>query len=493
MIQVKSKIIYIGVLLSILFFTVGLEVMDFESGTSRIHQHKVAPKQQTEVIKDKFTTHLPIIEINTNGQLIPGEPIIEDEKIIGFKTGENGEEEVRVNLSMIDNGDGKNSLEDTKQVESLATIRYRGNSSRLFDKKSMMIHLVDEKGNENPQELAGLPSHNEWVLNGPFLDRTLIRNYLCLNIAGEIMEYAPNIRFCELFLDGEYKGLYLIIESISRSKARVNISKPEKNRDRTSYIVRWDRAGKGDHELDNFTTYTFKSDVSGLDVRYPGTNLITPGRMEYIEEDISKIEKAIYSSDILGENYDYSDYIDIKAFAQYFIINEFFGNVDAGRFSTFYYKDIRGKLKPCVWDFNNGCDNYIDYVWDEAGFTMLNAPWFPMLMKDQEFVDKIVQEYKMLRKGVLNEEYLLNYIDETITYLGDAINRNYEVWGYVFELENADGLNFLSPAQRNYTSYEEAVEQLKNYIVARGRWLDEHIDTLYQYSHLSKNANILIR
>ena len=40
--------------------------------------------------------------------------------------------------------------------------------------------------------------HHEWVLHGPFLDKTLIRNYMWYNIAGEIMDYAPNVRFCEV-------------------------------------------------------------------------------------------------------------------------------------------------------------------------------------------------------------------------------------------------------------------------------------------------------
>lgn len=53
--------------------------------------------------------------------------------------------------------------------------------------------------------------------------------------------------------------------------------------------------------------------------------------------------------------------------------------------------------------------------------------------------------------------------------------------------------NFLMPPKRNVTSYEEAVEQLKNFIAARGDWLDEHIDTLFQYCHESKNVNELTR
>lgn len=83
------------------------------------------------------------------------------------------------------------------------------------------IHLVDENGAEDPQALAGMAAHDEWALNGPFLDRTLLRNYLCLNVAGEIMEYAPNVRYCELYLNGEYQGLYLLMETVSKCSCAI--------------------------------------------------------------------------------------------------------------------------------------------------------------------------------------------------------------------------------------------------------------------------------
>lgn len=307
------------------------------------------------------------------------------------------------------------------------------------------------------------------------------------------MEYAPNVRYCELFVDGKYQGLYLLMESISKGEGRISIQKPDKNSNTTGYIVLLDRAGKGDQELSNYSYYTYRSGISALDVRYPGLNQITDGRMEYIRQDISKIEKVLYSYDLIDEKKGYTRYMDLKAFAEYFIINEFFRNVDAGRFSTFYYKEARGKLKPCVWDFNNGADNYIDYTWNEAGFNMINAPLFDALIKDEKFVTEVVDKYRELRGGVLSEEYLSKYIDETNTWLGDGVSRNYEVWGYVFNLENFNGMNYLTPMERNVTSHEQAVQQLKNFLSARGNWLDEHIDTLFQYCHVSKNANELIK
>jgi len=85
-------------------------------------------------------------------------------------------------------------------------------------------------------------------------------------------------------------------------------------------------------------------------------------------------------------------------------------------------------------------------------------------------------------RNYLNEEYLLSYIDDIVDYLGDAVDRNYEVWGYTF----SDSNNLLQPAERNVKSYQEAIEQLKTHIRKRGEFLDQHIDTIKQFSQESK-------
>ncbi|HEO0047721.1 TPA: CotH kinase family protein, partial [Streptococcus agalactiae] len=208
----------------------------------------------------------------------------------------------------------------------------------------------------------------------------------------------------------------------------------------------------------------------------------------FINKDINHTEKVLYSYDFSQ----YPKYIDRESFANYFVINEFFRNVDAGKFSTYLYKDLRDRAKLVVWDFNNAFDNQIEGRVDEADFTLTDAPWFNMLIKDKAFIDLVVHRYKELRKGVLATEYLSNYIDETRHFLGPAIDRNYKKWGYVFDLKNTDPRNYLIPTERNVTSYHKSVEQLKDFIKKRGRWMDRNIETLYQYSAPSKNTNTLL-
>lgn len=186
----------------------------------------------------------------------------------------------------------------------------------------------------------------------------------------------------------------------------------------------------------------------------------------------------------------YENYIDVDSWVDYYIIQELLANNDMCSRSTYLYKDKGGKLKMGpVWDFNNICDNYLAAEFGTEGFLFAEDKiWYKMLLKDEKFVKKVQNRYKELRKTYLSEEYLMNYIDETIEYLGEAIDRNYDVWGYTFEREYQDSkLEFLYPIEKNPQSFEEAVLQYKNFLIERGNWLDSNIDSLSQYSHYSKN------
>lgn len=105
-----------------------------------------------------------------------------------------------------------------------------------------------------------------------------------------------------------------------------------------------------------------------------------------------------------------------------------------------------------------------------------------MLIKDEDFTERIIQRYHSLRKGLLSEESLYRYIDETLDFIAPALERNDARWGSVEQ--QAKGL--LVPVSRNLDSRSAAEGQLKGYLRNRGEWLDENIETLRQYSASSR-------
>lgn len=462
----KNKKNCIVVILCLILITVFANKVDIRKN-KRIWQHEVNQKEIKTEESTEFNTHLPIISIDTNNQSIPGE--------------ERSGATILANLKIFDDETKNNYLIDTPKVESLAQIKYRGRSSMEFDKKGYNIHLVDDDGNENKQEIMGMSKHDEWVLHGPFLDKTLIRNYLFYNLSGEIMEYAPNCRFCEMFVDGKYQGIYLMVEKITVDKERINIKKYNDGDFASSYIIRLDTGDSNpSRNIETFGEYTYTiSNRLKINIEYPKNSNSIEKTKDYIEKDFSKFEKMLNSFD----HSNYEQYIDTDSFVDYFLINEFSKNYDAGNLSTYLYKDLRGKLKLCVWDFNNSCDNFQDQSLKDNELYLRRNKWFEMLFRDEEFTDAIIKRYYELRKEYINEEYLNKKIDDTIKYLGDAIERNFEVWGYTFD----ENYTLLEPKERNLHSYDEAVEQLKTFLNERIVFMDKNIKHIKQYSHESVN------
>ena len=178
----------------------------------------------------------------------------------------------------------------------------------------------------------------------------------------------------------------------------------------------------------------------------------------------------------------------------YYILQEFLANNDAFYRSTYFYKDVRGKLVAGpVWDYNNILDNFFR-TFDSEGFMLSNRSWYGRFMADESFVQRVIKRYRYLRETYLSEEYLLSYIDEVLEYLGPAIERNDEVWGYSYDpnalefgqYRHEDETHTLEEV--NDSSHEEAVERMKQFLMDRGAWLDTHIEDLKQYCHPSKTA-----
>ena len=239
-------------------------------------------------------------------------------------------------------------------------------------------------------------------------------------------------------------------------------------------------------ELDDLGSITVPG-RSPFSVLYPSADDLTPGQLAWITQDLSFIEKSLYSYDYDTADYGYWNTLDVDSFVDYFVFNEFSMNYDAGTYSTYVYKDLRGKLTiGPYWDFNSAFDNYVDTSYASCeGFAMVERYWFYMLTKDEKFTDAVIERYRELRQGLLSDENLLAYVDDTVAFLGDAVDRNWEVWGYTFDPDAVRSGGKLDPDERNPRDYEEALDQLRDFIERRGAWLDAHIEDLRQFSHES--------
>ena len=405
----------------------------------------------------EFSTTLPVVYMNTKGQQVLKENVIWG------------------NIALLDGNGEEQSVFSTPNSIYRATIKYRGASSySKFDKKQYRIKFYkNKKDSAKEVSLAGMGANSEWVLNGPYLDKTLIRNKLVYDLARELNGWAPDTRFVELFVDGEYQGVYLAVEPVTNGESRLRLAEFGLLSGETAYIVNRDRIDTGSEEIDTWgktNGYTYNA----LYIRYPSKNKITEKQKEYITKDISEFEQALYGTNFSDKRIGYQAYIDMDNWVDYFIINEFAMNYDAGNLSTYIYKELGGKLQLAVWDFNNGFDNYQWFRTETDVLHTVENSWFNRLWQDETFREHVSERYRQLRKTTLSDEHIAEKIASYQEELGEAVDRNFKVWGYSFK-ENLLAGTTKEGTSRDIGSYEEAMKQLTDTIRERLAYLDKEL------------------
>ena len=405
----------------------------------------------------EFSTTIPIVYMNTKGQ-----QILKEKAIWG-------------NIALLDGNEEAQSIFSIPNSIYRATIKYRGASSySKFDKKQYRVEFYkNNKDSTKKVSLAGMGANSEWVLNGPYLDKTLIRNKLVYDLARELNGWAPDTRFVELFVDGKYQGVYLAVEPVTNGESRLRLAEFGLLSGETAYVVNRDRIDTGTEEIETWGKtegYTYNA----LYIRYPSKNKITEKQKEYIKNDISEFEQVLYGENFKDKRTGYQEYIDMDNWVDYFIINEFAMNYDAGNLSTYVYKELGGKLQLAAWDFNNGFDNYQWFHTETDRLHTVENSWFDKLWQDENFREHVCERYGQLRKTTLSDEHIADKIASYQEKLGDAVDRNFKVWGYSFD-ENLlvgtgkDGMS------RDIGSYEEAMKQLTDTIRERLAYLDKEL------------------
>jgi hypothetical protein len=393
-----------------------------------------------------------------------------------------------VDIGIIDNGPGKLNFatDDWNGYSGKGGIEIRGSSSTMFDKKNYGIELWKTAEDDTSFSLMGLPAESDWILHGPFSDKTLIRNYLAYALARDMGHYASRTRFCELYLNNQYRGVYVLIERIKRDSARVDISKllpTDLTGDQLTggYIVKIDRTA-GDYSDGWFSPYLGTGDGGSspfFAYSYPQRDKIAPGQKTYIKNKITAFENALHGSKYLDPYVGYKTFIDVSSFVDYFIMVELSRNTDGYRLSTFLHKDRDAKdprlhMGP-IWDYDLafGNANYYE-AFNTRGwnYTVVSDSWgtpfwWSKMLTDPYFRNMLYCRWHDFRQVVLSDESMIARIDSAIAVIGDATERNFEQWPI-------HGV-YVWPNYFVGNTFQEDVNFMKNWIKDRAAWIDTNI------------------
>lgn len=427
-------------------------------------------------LTDFTSSNLPLVIIDTDGQEIVREP------------------RITATMKIIDNGpDRRNSITDPANVyDGFIGIEIRGRYSSSLPQKSYNIETRDSQGENLNVTLLGMPAENDWILLENYSDKSFLRNVLAFEIFKKMGHYAPRLRFCEVVLNGEYIGIYLLGEKIKRDKNRVDISKldPEdiSGDDLTGgYIFKNDYYTKDDSWLSNFSPPNKPGAKVYFVYHDPKPDELTAQQKNYIKGYVDAFESTLYGSRFNDRNTGYRAFIDVKSFTDYFIVSEVSRNVDAYKKSRYLYKDRDSKDKLIhsgpVWDYDwawkdltEDCIHFDQtdgsgwaYKINECYAWPVPPSWEVRLMEDPEFANMIYERYSFLRKNILKMESLGHIIDSVAGLLNEAQQRHYEKWPILGV--NVDNIEI----GEQPLTYSGEVEKLKAWIIRRLDWLDENI------------------
>jgi hypothetical protein len=420
---------------------------------------------------------LPIVVINTNGIEIPDDP------------------KINAHMGIIYNGSGAvNKITDPfNNYDGSIAIEVRGESAQMFPKKSFLLETRNALGQNNNVSLLDMPRENDWILYAPYSDKSMLRNTVTFKLGDKTGHYGSRTAYCELVLNGQYHGVYVLMERIKRDSGRVDIAtlNPDEitGDDLTGgYIIRVDKRDEDYVDgISGWTSYPSPNYPNAMNITYqyfyPGDKDIVDEQRNYIRNHFTEAEKTLISRSFDDPDEGYNKYLNVSSFVDFMLINEIPKEVDNYRYSTYFHKKKESKggeiLAGPLWDFNLGYANvdYWPFGLETEGWLYEDVNpwdwsimfWWKRLMEDAFFEDLVATRWKYLRENDLSDDNIQFIIDSVTSYISDAQQRNYIKWPILGEYiwPNFDWFG---------NTYADEVSFFENWMFDRVAWIDNNIN-----------------
>ena len=351
-------------------------------------------------------------------------------------------------MKIIQHPDGsRNYLSDKNTAEFLnyngrISIEIRGSSSQDLNKKPYGFTTFEaDNVTNNNVSLLGMPKENDWILNSLAFDPSLIRDYLSYNLSRQMGNYATRTVYCEVMVNKEYRGLYLLQEKIKADANRVDILKIESTDDATpnvtgGYITKADKTTGDDPVAWQMSSYSWSPNFIH---DMPKPEEVTSAQNTYIYNQFMNLASTT-SSNNSSFSSGFPSVIDVPSFIDFMISNELASNPDGYQFSTYFHKDRNGKLRAGpIWDFNltygndlfsYGYDRSKPDIWQFSDGENDGAKFWTDLFNNPTFKCYLSKRWNTLIKTgqPLNYSSMVAFIDNTVSTISEATARENQKW-----------------------------------------------------------------
>ena len=386
----------------------------------------------------------------------------------------------------------------------LISLSGRGQSTWSGEKKPYNFELAQDF------DFFGMGAAQRWVLLANFYDESLIRNKIVYDFAQNLeFAYTPQSVFCDLYVNGDYQGLYLLTEKLEVGPNRLDVPDLQQETQALNpgslgkYPLFERQVGDGifvgkkidKNPADITGGYLMEITTANrvFDDAYVTTGhgnyfiFASPKdpsleQAEYMQSIMQEIEDAISAPDGKNPNTGrhFTELIDVESFARYYLVNEVFMNVSASSYSQFFYKDKDNDGKTSllcagpIWDFDLSMGNG-NTARNESAQWVLVSPeplassnsasarrWYSLLYHQPEFLASVKTHFKNSILPRL-DQLLQTGIDQYARDIQVAANLNNIRWGQV---ERIPMMHFSGSTETAIEHIKQILQQKRDYLSA---------------------------
>ena len=365
----------------------------------------------------------------------------------------------------------------TEYQDELPRISGRGNSTWEYEKKPYALKL------KAPYPLCGLNKSDRWRLLALWREGSRLDNKIAMDISEALgLAYTPQGTWVDLYLNGEYRGIYLLTESVSVGEGRVDIYDLEKENKRLNPSIGQGTAGRYEEEDSKGYLLENGADTDGgylIEKDHPkhweaeengfltsrGDNFTINAPRHASREQVTWLKEYVDGIDAQIQNGDPAVWqrLDLKSFAKRFLMDEIALEMDAGSTSMFFYKE-RGDEKLYsgpAWDYDNAFGEtsgsgsaYINYTETNVNNNerlLISLNWYQKLYETPELYQCIVEEYAASMPFF--ERLTQTGIDRYADRISASVKMDDARWESVREPGDGSGRYVNYDANVNYTKF----------------------------------------
>lgn len=340
-------------------------------------------------------------------------------------------------------------MDGTVHYDGIAGVEIRGRSSGSAPKHQYGVELRTADGADQSVNLLGMGADADWILNGLYFDRSLMRNALAFDLFRDMHpdRRAADYRYCTLSLNGSPQGMYHLSEKIKRDDDRIDI--PVDDGTGSQFLLKLDEYGA----------------LHANNLGYGGWTLESPSPSNSTQEAAIRATIDNWEATANTQPADLGDVLDVDAWIDLILLEEFFKNNDAYFLSLFVYTAPTGHLRITPWDLDLslGQPSYNNNE-DPHSWILYRPTLTASLGQIPGFDDRMAARWAELRATVFDRDAIHARLDSYQATMGDGIDENFALW----PISSIRFGSYLYPV----SSYAEEDQRVRAFIDARLEWMD---------------------